>query len=233
MANTFHVFDYLRKPQDHPPQPVCVVFGDEPFLKRLAISELRSQLFGDDDPPFATFDGTTAEWRDVADELCTVALFGGGGQRVAVVEDADDFVKQHRDRLEAYAERPKSKSVLILVASTWAANTRIYKLLDKTGLQIDGRAPFKTVGRRKAVDESAVLKWMGARARTPHGVRLSGEAAQILLDIRGTSFGLLDQELSKLLAVPGAGRGGHARHGPRHCRRLEDEIRLGPDGSGL
>ncbi len=198
MANTVHVFDYLDKPQTHAVRPVTVVFGDEPFLKRLAMGELRHQIFGDDEPPFATFEGSSVEWRDVIDELSTVALFGGGGKRVVVIEEAADFVKAYRDRLETYAERPKSSSVLVLVVSTWQANTRLYKLLNKSGLQIECRAPTQTVGRRKVVDEKQTLKWLVLRAQAEHNARLDQEAARVLLDISGPVFGLLDSELSKL-----------------------------------
>ena len=39
------------------------------------------------------FDGTKAELRDVLDELATVAMFGGG-KRLIVVEDAEDFISR-------------------------------------------------------------------------------------------------------------------------------------------
>ena len=32
MAKALHAIDFLAQPQKHPPQPVCVAFGDEPFL---------------------------------------------------------------------------------------------------------------------------------------------------------------------------------------------------------
>jgi DNA polymerase-3 subunit delta len=198
MATTLHVFDYLKSPGKHEPKPVCVVFGDESFLKGLALAELRRSIFGDDEPPFSTFDGASVEWRDVIDELTTVSLFGGSGKRLALVENADDFVRVYRARLEDYAERPKSGGTLVLVVSVWQANTRLYRILDKGGLQIECRAPLKSRGRRKELDEAATLKWLAARSRSAHGPRLTSDAARMLLDFSGPNFGLLDQELSKL-----------------------------------
>ena len=83
MSHTVHAFDYLAEPQKYPAAAVCVVFGDEPFLKRLALRRLRDDLLGADadDVPYATFEGKTAQWRDVIDELSTVSLFGGGASR--------------------------------------------------------------------------------------------------------------------------------------------------------
>jgi DNA polymerase-3 subunit delta len=197
MSNTIHVFDYLKAPNQHPPKPVCVLFGDEAFLKSLALTELRRNVFGADEPPFGRFDGSSAEWRDVMDEVSTVSLFGGGGKRLALVENAEDFVRVYRARLEEYAERPKSSGVLVLLVSLWPGNTRLYRMLDKVGLQIECRAPV-TGSRRKVLDEAATLKWLAARSRAAHGARLANEAARMLLDFSGPNFGLLDQELAKL-----------------------------------
>ena len=94
MAATYHVFDYLE--QSPPPAHVQVIFGDEPFLKRLAIQHLRAIASPDEDLPIATFDGTSVAWRDVRDELYTVSLFNPSGLRVALVEDADTFVTDNR-----------------------------------------------------------------------------------------------------------------------------------------
>src|SRR3954471_8299052 len=100
MSQTVHAFDYLVSPDKHPRAPVCVVFGNEPFLKRLAKQALRDQLLGvNSETPIATFDGETAQWRDVIDEISTVSLFGGGGPRLAIVEDGDKFVSEFRDKL--------------------------------------------------------------------------------------------------------------------------------------
>ena len=198
MSNTIHAFDYLHTPGDYPPAGLCVVFGDESFLKRLALRQLRHDVIGDDDTPYASFEGGAAEWRDVMDELSTVSLFGGGGRRLAVVDDADKFVSTYRDRLEDYVDRSHTSSVLVLNVSTWQSNTRLYKAANKKGLQIECRAPQKTIGRRKVLDESRLTSWLTARAKDPHKAKLPAKSAQLLFDLVGAELGLLDQELAKL-----------------------------------
>lgn len=198
MSHTVHVFDYLVQPAEYAPAGICVAFGDEPFLKRLAIDQLQKVVIGEEDTPFATFDGETVEWRDVMDELATVSLFGGGRPRLAIVENGDSFVKTHRSRLEDYVEKPKRNSVLILDVGVWAANTRLYKAVDKTGLQIECRAPQKTVRGRKYRDENRLAKWIAEWGTTQHQVKLPRAAVELLLELQGDEFGLLDQELAKL-----------------------------------
>src|SRR5687768_7171322 len=106
MPGTLHAFEYLDAAAAPPCPSVCVLFGDEAFLKRLVKQRLRTTILGDDtDVPFATFDGKGLEWCDVADEIATVSLFGGS-KRLAVVEEADPFVSTFRSKLEDYVEKP-------------------------------------------------------------------------------------------------------------------------------
>src|SRR5688572_27131313 len=145
MSNTQHVFDYLsqRKPAV---AAVCVVFGADGFLKQLALERLRSAALGDDDTPYGVYEGASAQWRDIHDELATVGLFGGG-KRLVVLEEADSFVSAHRAQLEEYVARPAPGATFILEVDTWASNTRLYQRIDESGLQIDCRPPEKTVGK--------------------------------------------------------------------------------------
>src|SRR5688572_27650230 len=147
MAGTVDALDYLAKPDKTPTQPVCALFGDEAFLKQLILAEIRKEVLGPDDDGFSLtqFDGRQIELLDVLDELSTGALFGGG-RRLVVVDDADDFVTRYRGELEQYVARPRTSGVLVLNVGTWAATTRLYKLLSASGLQIDCKTP--TAARR-------------------------------------------------------------------------------------
>ncbi len=131
MASTIHAFDFLDEAA--PPASVQVVFGDEPFLRRLVLQRMRQSVCPDEDAPAAVFDGTSAQWRDIHDELCTVSLFNPSGPRVAIVEDADEFVTKNRDTVHDHIEKPRQHGVLILEVRKWASNTKLYKLVDKRG----------------------------------------------------------------------------------------------------
>ncbi len=193
---TEHVFDYLE--QTSAATPVVVVFGDEPFLKRLALSRLRQTVLGEDEPPFAEFEGGAAEWRDVFDELRTVSLFSAGGPRLAIVSNADEFVTRYRSQLESYLEKGDQHGVLVLDVVKWPSNTRLFKSVAKRGLQIECRPPATTGGKQKHVDVGRVAQWLVGWAKSRHHVRLSKNAARLLIDLRGVEFGILDQEIAKL-----------------------------------
>jgi len=183
-----HAVDYLAKPQKHGPRPLCVLFGDEPFLKRQALLLLRRTVLGDDEGDLSYFasEGRKTQLADVLDELATVAMFGGGG-RLVVVEKADTFVTKYRGELEDYAARP-ANGVLVLEVKSWPANTRLYKAVAAGGLPIDCHAPTP----------ARLAKWVVDWAKLVHKTQLTQAAADVLLETIGPEMGLLDQELAKL-----------------------------------
>src|SRR5678815_3111833 len=101
MTGTIHAFDFSASPGVHKLPPVIAAFGDEPFLKRLVLKDLRKGILGDDeDVPIATYDcqDRQPDWRDIADELATTSLFGGGKPRLVILERADAFVSANRPK---------------------------------------------------------------------------------------------------------------------------------------
>ncbi len=196
MAKPVEALDLLAKPERHPPQPVCVLLGDEAFLKRQVTQQLREQVLAGADAEFSltTLSGPTATLAAVLDELGTVALFGGG-RRLVVMDQADDFVTRYRGQLEDYVRSPASGGVLILDVETWPASTRLYKLLAETGLQVECKFP----------SPARLLKWLVARAHDPYQARLEPAAAEALVEMVEPELGLFEQDLAKLAALAGPG----------------------------
>jgi len=81
----------------------------------------------------------------------------------------------------------------------------LFKSLTETGLQVASRAPQKS-GRAKGVDERAVASWIAQWGNARHGLSLTPDATQALLELVGAHFGLLDQELAKLSLFAEAGQ---------------------------
>lgn len=197
MAAVPHAFDYLAQKTPSGTPPVCVAFGDEPFLQRMVIDRIRKQVQpGEEDEfSFRSFDGCTAELRSVLDELATVSLFGGGTRLVRLF-DADDFVSKHRPALEKYVTKPCSTGILVLEVRAWPSNTRLYKMVAASGLAVDCNAP----------SAAKLTKWLSSWADHRHQRKLASAAAQQLVELVGTELGLLDQELSKLAGASATSR---------------------------
>jgi len=204
MPDPLHAFDYLSDPDKHPAEPVCVVFGDESFLRRLVLEKLEAAIFPEGDDAADVLDGKTAQWRDVHDELSTVSLFGGG-RRVVVIAAADEFVTRYRPELEDYAARPASTGILVLEVESFLPNTKLYKKTAAEHLLIDCRPPLRSAGKKKVLDERRLIEWMIAWCGAHHDAKLERAAAELLVELRGTDLGLLDQELAKLALFVGRG----------------------------
>jgi DNA polymerase-3 subunit delta len=196
-ANAVQAVDFLAHPEKHSPRAVCAVFGEEAFFRRQVLLVIRKAVLGDGEGNFSlsTFSGRTVELRDVLDELATVAMFGGG-KRLVVVDEADDFVSWYRQQLEDYAARPAAHGVLVLEMKKLPANTRLYKAVAADGLAVNCGA----------LSSAQLTRWLSGWAKQAHDVCLSQAAAEMLLEMIGPELGLLDQELGKLSLTADAGR---------------------------
>lgn len=194
---TLHVLDYLQKPVPLPDRGIGVLFGDSSYLKTEARKHLFQAWFGheEDDINVTTFE-KSAQWADIHDEVSTASLFGSGGGRIAHVENADTFVTEYRDRLEKLAVKESLRGLLLLEVKTWASNTRLYKLVDQHGFQIECKIPQQQKG--KSVDRRRVIKWLQFRAQQDHELKLENEAGELLIDLTGTKIGQLEQAINKL-----------------------------------
>lgn len=202
MANTHHVFEFLDSPNFSSDVAVCAVFGGERFLKTMAVKQLEQcatqaeSKSGDSDFSVIRLSGADTDWVDVMDELCTASLFGGSGPKLVVVDDGDDFVKKYREKLEDFVAAPRGNGTLAMVVGTWPKNTRLYKAIDKSGLQIHCDAPNKPRG--KSVDLVKVSKWIVSRAKKIHGFKLASSSADLMVELTDCDFGRIEQELCKL-----------------------------------
>ncbi len=183
---------FLDRPRKGKPQPIYVLAGDEDFLKRQVLRALRQSLLGDGDDGFgfSSHPGDKAVWSAIHDELQTLPFLGG--LRLVVVEGADPFVTKHRQSLEKYVAAPASKGVLVLIVSSWPANTKLAKLIDNNGT-IVCKAPAAT----------RLPEWCARWCEAQHGKQLAVPAAQLLVELIGPEMGLLDQELAKLATYVG------------------------------
>jgi DNA polymerase-3 subunit delta len=186
--------EYLKAPAEHAPGPLVVVFGADRFFKSHALEAVCRQLFGGEDAELGLtrVPGKSADLRQVLDDLSMVSMWG---DRTAVlIEDGDDFVKDHRKELEKYFDKPAKKSVLILDVRTWASTTRLAKRAAEIGLSIDC-APLKP---------AETPRWLTDYCPSTYGKALKRPAAALLLELVGNDLGLLDTELAKLSAAAGS-----------------------------
>lgn len=186
-----HATDVLRKTPAIP--GFVVMSGGQHHLKSSILGWLRKEVLDEDDSGLTRFVGKDTDLQTVWDELRTVSMWGD--RRLVVVDEADEFVSQHRAGLEKYAANPSKKGVLLLDVKSWPKTTRLAKQVAQTGLDIECTE----------LKGAALSKWLQDTARDVYQAELARDAAALLMELIGDELGLLDQELSKLASFVGQG----------------------------
>ena len=179
--------------------PLAVVFGDDDYLKREVLLKLRAGEAVD------AYGGREVEWRDVHDALTMTSLFGDGAQ-VVVIEEADPFVKEYRDKLEHWVDVGRAPRTLVLDVKSWPRTTRLAKTVEKVGLAVECAVPADNKGGRQTKFVAAAKKWLTQRAKKVHQVAIERSACDELFELLPLSLGLMDQEVAKLSLLAGDGK---------------------------
>lgn len=186
-----HATEFLSSKETHASVPVVVLYGAERFLKLEVLKRIPGCHGEDAELSLTKLAGDQADYRSVMAELQTVSMFGDS--RVVLIEDADDFVSQHRGALEKYVAKPARSSVLILSVKSWPKTTKLFKAVEAVGLGLE-------CSELKGV---ALSKWVQKIAKDEYGKSLDREAAAMIVHLAGDNLGLLQQEVGKLASLVG------------------------------
>lgn len=187
------------------PRPVYAIYGPDAFLTSRELDALLDQLLGGDRDAMSLskVEGDSVELADVLDDCRTPSLLAAS--RVVCVEDADKFVSRHRKSLEKFlqdiidapAKARKAKQppppplpgTLVLVCRSWAKTTRLYKLVEEIGRNIECIPPKYRDG---------FVRWIADHAAKAYRCRCQSGVAERLHELVGDELGLLNMELAKL-----------------------------------
>lgn len=169
--------------------PAYLITGTDELKRQTVLSRLRKRIAEEGDISFNadTFNGEVVEGEQIV-YACNTLPFASP-VRLVQVDAADRLKKDDQERLIAYLEAPCETTVLCLVASGLAKNTRLYKAVAKVGKQaiIDCTPP-------KLRELPAQVRAMA----TSHGAVITDSAANLLVDLVGDNTVALDAELKKL-----------------------------------
>lgn len=169
--------------------PVYLVTGEDELKKETVVKRLHARMesYGDLSFNFDRFDGDSASGEDVVSACNTVPF--ASEFRLVQVDNVDKLKKADSEALVEYLKNPSSSSVLALVASKLAKNTRLYKAVAAFGKSaVIDCAPMKKNDLPRAVRSMAVT----------HGIALTEGAAHALVSQVGENTVALDAELRKL-----------------------------------
>lgn len=173
---------------------VVALHGKEYALKREKLDELREALRAEHgEVEVHDLDGATAQLAEVLDELRGYSMLGR--YKLVIVDEADAFLKTHREPIERYAKNPVDHATLVLRSEAWNRGN-LDKLIAKVGAVVKCDPP-------SAADAA---KWLMERATAEHGRAIERDAAAALVERLGPDMMRLESELAKL-AVTGDAAG--------------------------
>jgi DNA polymerase-3 subunit delta len=182
---------FLERPGRGHPKLIYVLTGDEDFVKRQVLVQLRALVLGPDESfGLSTHAGDKAVWSTIHDELETLPFLAA--RRLVIVENADPFVTRHRASLEKYTEKPAATGVLVLDVKSWTSTTRLARMIEPAATLVC-----------KAPAAYKLPEWCVQRALEAYQKQLTLPAGRMLVDLVGPEMGLLDQELAKLAVYAG------------------------------
>lgn len=197
-ALVWHALDFATAQVAELPQTV-VLTGHDPYLFDLALKQVLRCLAGDEAdsiPPERLF-GKDLAWSDLSAELAAGSLFSQGRSQPVLVTEASTFISKYRSELESWTSQPTSENTLILLTDSWQATTKLYKLVQQHGAQIQCDLPTGS-GKSKATDTKRIYKWIIDTAKDRYQLKVPQEVAVLLWDLSQDSFGMVDTSLAKL-----------------------------------
>ena len=184
-----HAFELLESPPDTFADAIAV-FGNDSTLRSWVFQLLSNQ--GD----LTQFDGEQAKWSDLRDELATASLFDFGGKRTILLRNADKFLSDCRPQIEQHLAKTTTASRFVLELDSLASNTRVYKALLKHHALVDCRISYGNKGLNPSLAKrrSFLMGYVAKR----HSTKLTRDAADVLMEMVGDEFGILETEIAKL-----------------------------------
>ena len=169
--------------------PAYLVTGTDELKRQTVVKRLRKRIEAEGDLSFNsdTFNGETAEGEAIV-AACNTLPFASN-VRLVQVDAVDRLKKDDQEELINYLASPNETTVLCLIASGLAKNTRLYKAVAKLGANaiIDCTPP-------KLRELPTQVRAMA----TAHGAVITESAASLLVDLVGDNTVALDAELQKL-----------------------------------
>ena len=169
--------------------PAYLINGEDELKRQAVLKRLRARVeqLGDLSFNSDSFSGTTASGAEIVGACNTLPFMSD--VRLVVVADADALKKADSEQIVGYLEDPAPTTVLALVATKLAKNTRLFKAVAALGKSaVIDCSPLK----RTELPRTVIA--MGKQ----YGVELSFGGAQKLIELIGENTVALDAEVQKL-----------------------------------
>ncbi len=177
--------------------PIYLLIGDDEQKKSALLARMKDRCkeFGEMEINTDVFDGETHQ-PERAVSACLTLPFASD-KRLVIIKDVDKYNAAELNVLADYATEPSDTSILLLLATKLAKNTRLYKrviaISENAVIPCDSPKPWEF--EKYAIDV----------AKTK-GVRLLDSGAKKLVELVGQDTTKITNELSKIIASHSSSR---------------------------
>ncbi len=207
--------------------PFYIVSGNEYFLKKQALMEIKKRFFseGGVEQGLIEFNGKDTDrnpagnltegnnpkkagpstlFNDVIDEVRTTPMFGK--RKLIIVENANTFLGRGQDKIIGYLKNPCSVNCLVLEVLSIDKRTKLAKAMDgKQGILIecdklyDKPAPWET---RKPEHDSELTRWIVMHAGNFDKI-INLKSAFCLQEKTGNDLAIINNQIDALSVYTG------------------------------
>lgn len=170
--------------------PCYLFFGEEEHQKDLAVKAIARVFLGTDQPGPETVYGTEIDGGGIVDRAQSLGMFAP--RTVLTVKEADALSGKSRTAVAGYLASPNPDTCLILSTIKSDPKMALVKQFDGPAAAVN----FRPLTEREAAD------W-ALKEATTRKLRLSSDAALLLVELAGTDLGVISRELDKLSLLPG------------------------------
>jgi len=173
-------------------RPVYLLLGPELYLRNQAVAGFKRAAVTPESMAFdyAEFGAKTASAGEIAEAANTFPMISR--HRLVIVSDVDSFPAADQEKLLDYLERPASRTVLVLMASTLDKRTVYTKRLCERSCVVD-----------LSELKGAALKSWAADLIHRRKRRISPPALDKLMDLAGSDTLSIANEVEKLILYSG------------------------------
>lgn len=173
--------------------PGYLIVGSDELKSSHAVSRMRKRLEDTGMADFNIDERDMAKDPQIDDVIASLNTFPMGTDfRLVILNNCDKLPKAISEPLVEYFSSPSPTTVCLVVASSLAKNTRLYKAIAK-------------LGAKAVIDCSPKKAWemppQVVKMAQAHGKNISLSAAEALVARAGENTRMLDNELKKLAAM--------------------------------
>ncbi|NQT32821.1 MAG: DNA polymerase III subunit delta [Candidatus Omnitrophica bacterium] len=163
-----------------------LIVGDDDHIREVETTKLKDKFLSPDEVELSYSVFTPENIDEISDSMGTLPFLSD--KRVVVVKEAEALSGECTETIISYLEKPLETTVLVLSAAGSFKKSKAFRKLSALANVISADKP----------DPATIKNWIRTFFKK-EGVEISGEAVELIVELKGTDTIGVKEELYKLL----------------------------------